>query len=384
MLTAAVTLLMAGPVYGQGYVPITDRHYAIDLYRGAAVGSPRMISMGGTGTALGEGAEGMIASPAAVAMRPAGAQGLWDWDGTLDAFVPSLGSDIDNSGNVTPTSTQARMGSAALLGLYGGWGLGASYSALTHTVAAGGRESAEFQSSLGRLALGRVLRDGLVVAVGLRLGSFTVARPRAETLARSNGTSLEAGFLLAEPGEFTRWGARLSLPVHGSDLSASCNPLACDGLILPERAVAPWELSIGVARRLAPTIWNHTPERRFSDERGLILTVDLVFSGAVDNATGVGPFSAGVMQPSGRHLSASLRTGAEYECLPGWVRLRAGTYWEPGRFDGASGRVHGTAGLELRLFSFEFWDVERRVALSFAGDAAHHYGNAGISLGFWH
>jgi hypothetical protein len=341
--------------------------------------------MGGTGTALGEGAEGMIATPAAVAMRPAGAQGLWDWDGTLDAFVPSIGSDIDNSGNATRTSTQARMGSAALLGLYGGWGLGANYSSLTHTVSSsGGHQDTEFQSSLGRLALGRLLRGGVVVALGLRLGSFTVARPRAETLARSNGTSLEAGVVLAEPGRFTRWGARFSLPVRGSDLSANCDPSACDGLILPERAVAPWEMAVGVARRLAPTIWNHTPERRFADERGLIVTADLVFSGAVDDATGVAPFSVGVLQPSGRHFSASLRMGGEYEWLPGWVRLRAGTYWEPGRFDGASGRVHGTAGLEVRLFAFEFWDVERRVALSFAGDAAHHYGNAGLSIGFWH
>ena len=44
------------------------------------------------------------------------------------------------------------------------------------------------------------------------------------------------------------------------------------------------------------------------------------------------------------------RLGAEWEALPGRLRARLGTYWEPSRFDGVGGRIHGTDGFYAVAF----------------------------------
>jgi hypothetical protein len=78
-----------------------------------------------------------------------------------------------------------------------------------------------------------------------------------------------------------------------------------------------------------------------------------------------------------------VRGGAEYEWLPGRLRLRAGTYWEPARYDDVGGRLHLTFGTELRVVEFRLWG-RRRFELSLTGDVAVRYRNVGLSIGFWH
>lgn len=75
--------------------------------------------------------------------------------------------------------------------------------------------------------------------------------------------------------------------------------------------------------------------------------------------------------------------GLESEVLPGWLRLRTGTYVESSRFQETTARWHVTGGFEVRVVSFRFAGRERRVSLSAAGDFATNYKNLGISVGFW-
>ena len=82
-------------------------------------------------------------------------------------------------------------------------------------------------------------------------------------------------------------------------------------------------------------------------------------------------------------MSFTPRLGLEAEVIPGWLRLRAGSYWEADRFEDVSRRLHGSAGAEVRIFAFDLAGAERRVSVSLAADLARHYTNAGFSLGFW-
>jgi hypothetical protein len=50
----------------------------------------------------------------------------------------------------------------------------------------------------------------------------------------------------------------------------------------------------------------------------------------------------------------SPRLGLESEVIPHILRLRAGSYYEPARTQDMQGRVHGTGGLDVRLFK---WSV---------------------------
>ena len=89
------------------------------------------------------------------------------------------------------------------------------------------------------------------------------------------------------------------------------------------------------------------------------------------------------LQRSGEHSSFSLRGGVEYEWLPGRLRLRGGSYWEPGRFERVGGRLHGTFGIEVRVFEANVWG-RRRGRITLTGDVAERYRNVGVSIGFWH
>lgn len=389
-LAAGVVLLLAlgivRRVGAQSTRPIVDRDYAIDLHSGAVSGSPRTIGMAGAATALAEGSGGMLANPAAVAARPHSARAAWDWDASVDASTPGFGTDFDNDGNPRTEALSVGMGDVGLVGLAGRWGLGVSATGVTYRIAAAGAaERGELSSSVLRLVLGRAFLDEAVVAgLGVRVGSFTIQKGQ-RNLFQVSGGGLEAGVVVNPRGRSWRVGARGALPAVGAEIDQpSCDPFNCEGHILPERAVTPWETAVGVAWRLAPRPWNHVPTARFADERAWTLAADIVVSGRVAGGAGIEAFTEKLLRPSGRALVASVRLGAEHELWPGFLRLRGGTYVEPERAEGATARLHLTAGFEVRLFRFTFWDAERRVALAISADFARRYGNVATSLGFWH
>jgi hypothetical protein len=70
-----------------------------------------------------------------------------------------------------------------------------------------------------------------------------------------------------------------------------------------------------------------------------------------------------------------------------YLRLRAGAYYEPARTAESESRLHGTGGLDVKLFRFglfgllepfDYWQ------LSLAADVARSYLSTSFSLGFWY
>jgi len=87
---------------------------------------------------------------------------------------------------------------------------------------------------------------------------------------------------------------------------------------------------------------------------------------------------------SGGHTGCPVPGGADYGWLPGRLRIRGGSYWEPGRFVGVPGRLHVTFGIELRVLELQFWDKPRRGRITLTSDVAEQYRNGGLAIGFWH
>ena len=381
--------LLPGLARAQPYPPITDRGYAIDLYQGSVLGSTRIIGMGGASVALAQGASALSANPAAAAVRAPTSRGHWDGDFGLDWLTPSLGSDHDNNGLAT-TTTGALVMTVGAVGQYKQWGLGLSADVQQYTVEVEGGARAQPSLAVGHLALARsFLGEVLTVGLGLRIGSFTLdqlpASGKSQRLFGLQGAALEAGVIVRPHGRSLRVGASLALPASGAQVTdETCDPMDCAGYILPERVEVPWQVAAGVAWRLGPSAWNQAIAGDFRDERALLLAADVVLTGAVSDGHGLEAFVAKELQPSGTTPSLSVRAGAELEWLPGRLRVRAGSYYAPGRFPGVPGRVHGTLGVELRVWSFHLWGAQRRVRLSVTGDLALHYGNLGASIGFWH
>jgi hypothetical protein len=79
---------------------------------------------------------------------------------------------------------------------------------------------------------------------------------------------------------------------------------------------------------------------------------------------------------------ATVHGGLEAEAIPKRLRLRAGTYYEPSRFDGIAARQHITGGFEVRLFKFGLWG-ERHLSFSYAVDVAARYQVQSFSIWLW-
>lgn len=383
-MTGLVLMVMAPAAAAEDPVPITHRDWALDLYRGAALGSVRIVGMGGVQVALAEGSAGTLGNPAAPAVRKATSTGWWDWDWHVDAMEAVYASDFDNNGLVDDGRTSTT-GSAGLAGMYYSWGAAIVVSTQRERMTSTSGEELSAIATVAKLAVANTFGDETWTA-GLALRGGTLALAQMRNLFTISGAGLEGGVLYKPYGDDLRVGATVALPVTGEavEVENGCDPLDCEGHILPERVTVPWELAAGVAWRFGPTRWNQFVGGKFRDERALILAADVRLVGAVAEGMGLEAFSRDLLQRSGRHLSFGANVGTEWEALPGRLRLRGGTYWEPGRFADVRGRPHITAGVEVGFFTFRFWwNKKYRLRLGLTGDFAPRFGNAGLSFGFW-
>lgn len=380
---AVVTALTLGRARSQGLPQISDRNFALDTYDGVAIGSVRIIGMGGAAIATAEGSSGTLLNVAAPAVRSATSRGWWDWDFHLDAVTTTAASDPNNSGfsDVGGTSTVT----GGLAGVFGNWGIAVVGTTFLNSGRNAGSDQLDIALHRVKLAVARTFaNEAYTVGVAVRGGMFDVATAMGEPLFRLTGFGIEAGGLWRPFRQDLRIGASAALPVSGTDvISGGCDPLDCAGYILPKQVGVPWRLGVGAAYRLAFTQWNQRVQAAFRDERSLVIAADIVVTGPTEDGAGLEAFTRGLLQRSGRSAAVSPRLGGEFEWLPGRLRLRAGTYWEPARLTGTSGRIHGTAGAEVRWLQFNLFGP-RRLRFSFTIDVSRKYINGGLSLGFWH
>jgi len=169
---------------------------------------------------------------------------------------------------------------------------------------------------------------------------------------------------------------------HG-DVDAAARAL--DDELATEAALDEMTLS-RAERNLAAEIRRRLRElQRFH----VLLLGSLVLTGRTPEAVGVESFLERTTWRSGASLSYSPRFAVETELAPNWLRLRAGSYYEPTRFpsnqDG--GRVHGTVGFDAKVFPFDVFGLfpegtSWRVGGSL--DAARHYFGWSVAIGVWH
>ena len=375
----------AGTAAAQPFPMVTDSDYAIDLYTGNALGNGRIVGMGGAAVANAEGSAGTIVNASAPAVRPATSTSKWDWDFHFDYLSSVFARDWDNNGIEGGDGNGAVLFTFGLAGMMGEWGLAIVVN--TQSIDLTGATSVlEATAQQGKLALARsFLGEAITAGLAIRIGQFSITDQFMIT-----GSSLEAGAVWRPYLGDLRIGASLALPVSGTEITVAggCTLTDCDGYILPERVEVPFQVAVGGAYRFAPTRWNQWVGGNWRDEPSLTLAADVLITGASPDAFGLEAFAEHQLQRSGRDVVWSVRGGAEYEWLPGRLRVRAGSYWEPGRFldedgDQIGGRIHATFGLDVRVLQFDLWG-KHRGRIPATGDIASQYTNIGASVGFWH
>jgi hypothetical protein len=117
-----------------------------------------------------------------------------------------------------------------------------------------------------------------------------------------------------------------------------------------------------------------------------LISADVLVIGQVPDGVGIDGFLDQERRRAGEKISVGGRIGSEIEPWPRRLKIRAGGYLEPGRNRGVGPRMHGTAGLDLRLFTWDLfgWIEPFSVRVGGMVDFAPRYFNWGVSVGLWH
>src|SRR5690348_3947880 len=107
----------AGPAQAQDptYPPITDPNYNLDLFEQPALGSPRLIAMGGAISPVSEGGAGLFTNPGSAAVRPETKGSRFSWNVYFNTYIPAKGQDSNNNGQAVTDVRRSLLGAAGLL-----------------------------------------------------------------------------------------------------------------------------------------------------------------------------------------------------------------------------------------------------------------------------
>ena len=358
--------------------PIVDNNYNLDLRQGPVLGSARQVALGGAYIGVAEGITSLNSNPAGVAFRLERSTTKFDWDWT--AGLSNLKSkDFDNNGQSPPDYKDHHIRSLGLMGQYGPWGLGILNDAEILALNGPDGKQNEYVLSVTSLALGRQFLDReLTIGVVLRA---TMAKVRTKTFDTSLGKLSGIGWEMGgvwnpERGPF-RFGATYSSSISSNQSlnNTGGTPVTVNGLIIPQQLILPARFGVGVSYAVesAPFWKNHK----------WLVAADLLVTESSENAVGVESVLAQKIQPVGTHNTTSVRLGSELETIPGRLRLRLGSYYEPSNYEGVSSRTHLTGGFEVRLFHSKIWG-EHDWGFTATVDSARDYLNILLSLGFWY
>lgn len=377
--------------------PIVDNDYAVDLTVGPVMGSARAVGLAGAAAAIAEREDGIGFNPAAVANRTADARGRWDWDLGLSFLTTRGGDDIDNNGIAEEKRDLSGVTSVGGLLQFGHFGVGAHATVFEYVIEDGDGQVVSLDLTMARVAAGYGWFAGQVVAAGaVRVVSIELGSGGEDPLLEITSVAPDLGVLVRPAQRPFRVGVVLAGEVEADQTLPSPAPgercVAVGELCLPSRVTAAWFGSAALAwRAFGPGAFNPAPvwDEDAKPHRGgrfLLVTGQLDVIGPHDEQDDAHAFQSFLRQeeqPAGRQAVFAPRLAAEAEVMPRRLRVRGGGYWEPSRFEGVSGRLHGAAGLDVRLFDFNLLG-SHALQLSFAFDGAPRYVNAGLALGFWH
>jgi hypothetical protein len=389
---------------------LTTSNYSLDFFQGPVLDSVRVTSLSGAYAPLAEGVEGMRVNTAAPAVRPLYSHKPTDFDLSLSFTSPGTlqNTDFDNNGVPGFTYSSFLFSEVGALVQTGVRGFGLALSSQHYILGQPGdaaRPDQTLDVSLGRVNLQAArsfLGGELIAGAGFRgvLLDMAITTPDAEetTLVNLEGGSPELGLLWTPHRLPLRVAVAGRTRVRGSAQEDSPTrpdaqgDLRVDGRYLPSTIELPWELEAGLAYQLGPrplnAPWPLTREQYQALPRSkVLLTSSLLVSGPVRNAIGVEAFLAQRVERSGQRTSVTPRLGLEAEPVEGWLQVRAGSYLEPSRYQGRSSRLHGTLGVEARVFPWSvFGLLEDDTWWRVSGflDASMRYLSWGVSAGLWH
>jgi hypothetical protein len=118
-----------------------------------------------------------------------------------------------------------------------------------------------------------------------------------------------------------------------------------------------------------------------------LLSASVTFYGRAEpDSIGLDAFFDQEHRPRRQTASFSFRLGAEAEPWPNRLKTRVGMYLEPARSQTLTPRLHGTFGVDLRLFRWDLFGVmdPSDFRVSFTFDGARDYVMYSVGAGMWY
>jgi hypothetical protein len=293
------------------------------------------------------------------------------------------------------------------------------------------------------------LGNQLVVGAGLRSVALTINATESEGAAATplltlSGNGATFGAIIKPDDRPFRLSAVYRSAVTAQATEGASSLFAAStaerDYVLPSRVVAPWELEVGAAVQLGPRPLNPSwrdPSARQGERRAVVdarrkqrkqtgispvdearlegwedeelasyaakdkereytrylnhprkyvlLLASALVVGASPNSINLVGFVDQQKEIAGARATISPRFGVEAEPIANLAKVRAGTYYEPSRFEGVAGRQHFTLGGDLFLFTspkIAFIPPLPIAAVGFV-DVAPRYQNFGLFVGIW-
>ncbi|HYP75913.1 MAG TPA: hypothetical protein VER12_08165 [Polyangiaceae bacterium] len=380
----------------------------IDTVRGTIRGSTRFIGLAGAFVAIADDTDGVAINPASAAVRLPYSWSAFNFSFGIDIGIATWlpKNDIYNAPqSSSPNSGGSLFGSFAILANYRHAGLGLAAEAEQNAATSKAQQglSTKLTANFGLMhpALAYGYFDGqLQLGAGLRILGFSFGGQRGVPLTA--GIGYTAGLIVKPKAEQFRVGAAIEQPINAE-------VTATDGAA-PTLVHVPWTASFGFAyqfgrRPLNPRFvtarerararaGGREPTKEEEEQATQELfeeyqqrqTWYLLLSTELALIEGSGNVALGGSSALNRTL-VSPRLGLETEVVPRYLRLRAGSYLELPTTNEGHSRVHGTGGVDIKLFEwsvfglvkpFDYWQ------LSLAADGARSYLNTSFSIGFWH
>ncbi len=355
---------------------------------------------------IADDTQGVSVNPASAAVRLP-----YSWDAFSFSLVSicRIATGCRRTTSTTRTTGSDKggslFGSFALLANYrhAGFGLGAEAEQNVASQKAQG-VSTKLTANFGlvRPVMAYGFFDGqLQLGAGLRLAGFSFGGNQG-AVPLTAGVGYTAGVIVKPQSQQFRVGVAIEQPINaevpGEDGAA------------PTMVHIPWTAALGFAYQFGTRHMNpafvtardrarrnaagHEPTKGQEEKAAQELLEEyqkdqtwyLLVSTELGLIQGGSDLAVGTTHSYNRAL-LSPRLGVESEVLPRWLRLRAGTYLELASTEEGHSRLHGTGGIDIKLFE---WDVFGMVhpfdywQLSLAADGAKSYLNTSFSIGFWH
>jgi hypothetical protein len=254
-LTAEVRTLAAQDMSSSEF---RSNDYAIDLFTGPVLGSPRIVGMAGAYGAIATGIDGSMFNPVGYAERAEEEIDTWEWELTGGIWLGGLFSrnDVDNNGSrklEAQDAFQFSLGGRLQIGS-GGFGI----SLLSETYELDQSSGAHSELSFSTYRFGTAyafMRGSLVGGVAARGISFSLSdanAPSEDDLVSFDGLGAEIGVLLRPAHQRYRASTVVRTPVS-SRVESESKVMVVDGLrtvrgfVLPEEIRVPWEVDVGFA-----------------------------------------------------------------------------------------------------------------------------------------